>query len=44
MALHHAGGDQVNGVWLNNEGMRIDRIVADLRANVPAAIRTELGI
>ncbi len=44
VALHHAGGDQANGVWLNNEGMRVDRIVTDLRANVPAAIRTELGI
>lgn len=45
VALHHAGGDQAaNGTWLNNEGMRIDRIVADLQANVPASIRTELGI
>jgi len=45
VALHHAGGDQApNGAWLNNEGMRIDRIVADLQANAPAAIRTELGI
>lgn len=45
VALHHAGGDQApSGAWLNNEGMRIDRIVADLRANVPAAIQTELGI
>ena len=45
VALHHAGGDQApSGAWLNNEGMRIDRIVADLRATAPAAIRTELGI
>jgi V8-like Glu-specific endopeptidase len=45
VALHHAGGDRApSGAWLNNEGMRVDRIVADLRANAPAAIRTELGI
>jgi len=45
VALHHAGGEQApSGAWLNNEGMRIDRIVADLQANAPAAIRTELGI
>ena len=45
VALHHAGGDQApSGAWLNNEGMRIDRIVADLQANVPASIRSELGI
>jgi len=45
VALHHAGGDQApSGAWLNNEGMRIDRIVADLQANLPANIRTELGI
>jgi endonuclease G, mitochondrial len=45
VALHHAGGDQApSGAWLNNEGMRVDRIVADLRATAPAAIRTELAI
>ena len=45
VALHHAGGDQApSGAWLNNEGMRIDRIVADLRANAPASILAELGI
>jgi len=45
VALHHAGGDQApSGAWLDNEGMRIDRIVADLQANAPAGIRTELGI
>lgn len=45
VALHHAGGDQApSGAWLNNEGMRIDRIVNDLRANASAAVRTELGI
>jgi endonuclease G len=33
VALHHSGGDQdpVSGKWLNNEGIRIDRIIEDLR-------------
>ena len=45
VALHHAGGDQApSGAWLNNEGMRIDRIVADLRATAPARSAHELGI
>jgi endonuclease G len=46
VSLHHAGGDFVNGQWLNNEGIRIDRIVADLRAHFGAghAVLTELGI
>jgi endonuclease G len=46
VSLHHAGGDFVGGAWLNNEGIRIDRIVADLRAHFGAghAVLTELGI
>lgn len=46
VSLHHAGGDFVGGMWLNNEGMRIDRIVNDLRAHFGAghAVLTELGI
>jgi len=47
-ALHHAGGDRdpQTGKWLNNEGIRIDRIVGDLRDtfNDDAAILEELGI
>lgn len=32
VALHHAGGDQdSSGKWLNNEGIRIDAVVNDLR-------------
>lgn len=50
VALHHAGGDQdADGKWLNNEGIRIDKIIEDLRAHfagtaVGQAILTELGI
>lgn len=44
VALHHAAGDWVDGQWVDNEGIRIDKVVDDLQANVPAAIRTELGI
>jgi V8-like Glu-specific endopeptidase len=46
IALHHAGGDQdpATGKWLNNEGMRLDKIVQDIRTNVPPAIRGELGL
>lgn len=48
VALHHAGGDRdpQSGKWLNNEGIRIDRIVEDLRdtfQNDPAILE-ELGI
>ncbi len=32
VALHHAGGEKdPDGTWLNNEGIRIDKIVTDLR-------------
>ena len=32
VALHHAGGDRdAQGTWLNNEGIRIDAVVDDLR-------------
>lgn len=32
MALHHAGGEQdSSGKWLNNQGIRINRIVESLR-------------
>ena len=46
LAIHHAGGERVNGVWINNQGVRIDRIVADIRANHPAGswVRTQLGV
>ena len=35
VALHHAGGDKDpnTGEWLNNQGIRIDRIVEDLRSH-----------
>lgn len=49
ISIHHAGGDRQNGVWLNNEGMRIDKIVADLRNHYGGTtsgnqILAELGI
>lgn len=48
VALHHAGGDQdpATGKFLNNEGIRVDQIVSDLRAALPAdsPVRAELGI
>lgn len=44
VALHHAAGHQVGGQWVDNEGIRIDKIVDDLQANAPAAIQSELGI
>ena len=48
VALHHAGGAQDNssGRWLNNQGVRVDRIVHDLRQHFAAQIDVlgELGI
>jgi endonuclease G len=49
VALHHAGGDQdITGKWLNNEGIRIDRIIEDLHEHFAGsggqAILAELGI
>jgi len=32
VALHHAGGERVDGTWINNQGIRIDRIIADLQS------------
>lgn len=46
LAIHHAGGRRVRNVWKNNQGIRIDRIVTDLRRQIPAGdpVLTELGI
>jgi hypothetical protein len=49
IALHHAGGEQNGGVWINNEGIRIDKIITNLRSNFNGtptgnAILAELGI
>jgi len=47
VALHHAGGEKdATGKWINNQGIRIDRIVADLQQHFAhnAAVLTELGI
>lgn len=47
VALHHAGGAQdASGTWINNQGIRLDRIVADLQQHFADRddIRAELGI
>lgn len=49
VALHHAGGDRdASGQWLNNEGIRIDALITDLRdffsANGREDVLLELGI
>lgn len=49
IALHHAAGKKEDGVWVSNQGVRIDKIVADLRNHFGgvsggAAILTELGL
>ncbi|MCP5007240.1 MAG: trypsin-like peptidase domain-containing protein [Planctomycetes bacterium] len=49
VALHHAGGERdEDGKWLSNEGIRIDRIVEDLRQHFADAsnegVLVELGI
>lgn len=51
IALHHAAGeyDSTNHRWINNEGMRIDKIVADLQNHFGGTpegdrILQELGI
>lgn len=51
LAIHHAAGewDSVNNVWKSNEGMRIDKVVADLRSHFGGSptgqnILAELGI
>ncbi len=46
LTLHHAGGEFSGGVWVNNQGVRIDKIVADIRSHFGSghAVVTELGI
>ncbi|MFL7837484.1 MAG: trypsin-like serine peptidase [Candidatus Promineifilaceae bacterium] len=47
VALHHAGGAQdASGKWLNNQGVRIDAIIKDLRDSFAdrQEILDELGI
>jgi endonuclease G len=49
VALHHAGGDRdASGKWLNNEGIRIDAVIDDLRDHFSSIDRQdvldELGI
>ena len=50
VALHHAAGSQDGtGDWLDNQGVRVDKIVADLRSQLAGstagqAVLSELGI
>lgn len=43
VAIHHAAGKQENGKWVSNEGIRIDRIVADISVN-SKTIAKEVGL
>ena len=45
IALHHSAGDQdpTTGQWVDNEGVRIDRIIEHIKAMVPAVVQ-ELGL
>lgn len=46
ISLHHAAGqqDQQTGKWLNNEGIRIDRIIEAIKKLAAPAIQKELGL
>lgn len=49
VALHHAAGEKQNGEWVSNQGVRIDKIIANIRANYLGTaagqqILNELGI
>lgn len=48
LAIHHAAGHKHAGKWIDNEGMRIDRIIDDLqnslRGTSDEGVLTELGI
>ncbi len=49
VAIHHAAGDYQNGQWVNNEGVRMDKIMADIRNHFGGsasgdAVLAELGI
>lgn len=46
LAIHHAGGEYSDGKWKNNQGVRIDRIVADIQANhgTGSWVRNQLAI
>lgn len=46
LVLHHAGGEFSGGKWINNQGVRIDKIVNSIRNHFGAgsSVVTELGI
>jgi V8-like Glu-specific endopeptidase len=44
IALHHAAGDVVDGRYVDNEGIKINNIVDDLKRHADRGILTELGI
>ena len=49
VAIHHAGGERKGGVWVNNQGVRMDKIVADIRGHFGVspsgkAVLQELGV
>ncbi len=44
VALHRTSGVEVDGVWVDNDAVRADAIVADLRAVLPSTVLAELAI
>jgi len=49
VALHHAAGQKVGNVWVSNQGVRIDKIITNIRTNYNGSssgqqVLTELGI
>ncbi|MGB1251557.1 MAG: trypsin-like serine peptidase [Candidatus Promineifilaceae bacterium] len=44
LAIHHAAGARNGGVWVSNQGVRMDRIITHIRNNVDADIVAELGL
>ncbi len=46
VALHHAGGEKSGGKWINNQGVRIDSIIEDMRSKLSdrREVLVELGI
>lgn len=45
VALHHAAGERkLDGTWKNNQGVRIDKIIAKMKSSLSDTLLEELGI
>ena len=46
ISLHHSAGEQnpATGEWINNEGIRIDRLIEAIKKNTPVAVQKEMGL